>query len=179
MITIPLPVAKAILKFASSDKTRPSINSIGISQGGLAATDGAAACQFYLDIEPVTASTFDRHWFPRSLVETALKVAKAHKSPFLTLDPANDSRDSIAGRTALFLPLPDIMPLAGAVSVIDAIRIPAQYLALLPLVTKACETEHTSLTVANIDQPVRFDVKGRLVSAVVIINPGKPDFSGE
>ncbi len=180
MITLTIATAKALLKFASTDKTRPSLNAIGISQGGLAATDGFAACQFYLDIPLDIAQQYDRHWFPRDLVETALKVAQAYKSLSMVLvDPANQSRDSIAGRTTLFPPLPEIIPLAGAVSVIDAIRIPAQYLALLPLVTKACETEHASLTVANIDQPVRFDIKGRLVSAVVIISPKQSDFSGE
>ncbi len=178
MITLTTSVAKALLKFASTDKTRPSLASIGISQGGLAATDGFAACQFYLDVDPYEALTFDRHWFPRHLVETALKVAVARKNGTFTLDPNSESTTG-HGRTELFPPLPEIIPLAGAISTIDHLNINAAYLALLPLVTKACETEHCSLTVANIDQPVRFDIKGRNVSAVVIISPKQSDFSGE
>ncbi len=178
MITLTIATAKALLKFASTDKARPSLASVGISQGGLAATDGFAAVQFYIDIDPYTATTYDRMYFPRAYVETALKVAVARKEATLKLDHENHSLGGIRLHRQ-FPPLPEIIPLAGAISTIDHLNINAVYLALLPLVTNACETEHCSLTVANIDQPVRFDIKGRSISAVVIISPKQSDFSGE
>jgi hypothetical protein len=131
-----------------------------------------------LDIEPYTALTFDRHWFPRSHVETALKVALAHKALSFDLDPDAHSTTGHPS-TILYPPLPEIIPAAGNVSIIDSLRFDPQYLALLPLVTKACETDHITLTVANRDQPVRFDIKGRAISAVAIISPKSSDFSGE
>lgn len=80
-LEISVPVARALLAFASRDKTRPHLCAVAVTETGLAATDGHAAVLFdgstVIDGAP-TWSIDGRVW-SRAEVETALKRAVAEK----------------------------------------------------------------------------------------------------
>jgi len=170
MIRLSVPTAKALLKFASSDKHQPNLYGIGITSQGLATTDGFAAVQFSLPcpIPPELAGrTVDRKYF-----ETSTKIAAVTKSE-LVINTENLIDEQLAfPRVSAITPKQRQPSLPGVELVDGLIRINPQYLALLDLVAVACETQHVVLSSVQSDGPLRFDVTGDKQSAIVIISQG-------
>lgn len=84
-------VCKALIAFASTDKTRPSLHGIGINQGNVCATDGHCAVRFQKHTGALPDTIPDGLVFPLEYVKQQLKVAVATKSPAVSLDWLNPS----------------------------------------------------------------------------------------
>ena len=173
-IYISVPTAKALLKFASNDKHQPHIFGIGITNNGLAATDGFAAVEFILSVKPIedlVGRTIDRKYF-----ETSTKIAAITKVP-LTINTVNtgnlvESQLSFPNVSALAIHAVRQPDLPGTELVTDSIRVNPQYLTLLDLVAVACEVETVELISVKSDGPLRFKVTGPTQSANVVISQG-------
>jgi hypothetical protein len=154
--------AKALLKFASLDKMRPDVYGIGITAQGLAATDGFAAVSFLLGH---ANHAFVGQVLDRKLFETNVKLAAVTKSSLrlncFTVVNGVKFPD-------IFSVIPDIESDFTPGNVVD---INPGYLALLQLVSLACETNRVSLRPVKCGAPLRFDVQEESQSAIVIINP--------
>lgn len=159
MITLTPDTCKALLKFASKDKSRPNMYGIGVHQGSLAATDGHCAVTFYVPLEPDTAASLEGRIFPRPYVEQQLRLATALKTD-VSLEP-------IQVFDGPFPPISQILPPAAPGD--PLLRLDPQYLALLPLVAKACQALITCLSGGSDGGPVRFDFQGQQISACVIM----------
>jgi|SRR5690606_19341156 len=159
MITLTPDTCKALLKFGSKDKSRPHIYGIGVHQGSLGATDGHAAVTFYVPLKPDTAADLEGRVFPRPYVEQQLRLATALKTD-VSLEP-------IQVFDGPFPPVALITPAATPGATLT--RLDPQYLALLPLVAKACQAPVVSLSAGHDDGPVRFDFRGRQISATVVM----------
>ena len=79
-------VCKALIAFASSDKTRADINGVGINQGNVCATDGHGIVRFQKHIGVPNA--VDNRVFSLEYVKQQLKIAAAQKSDTVELDNA-------------------------------------------------------------------------------------------
>lgn len=158
-IEISLPVAAALLAFASKDDTRPHLG-IGLEQGSLCATDGHCAVMF----DAATGETRDgapapdvhhgRVW-SRAHLETAVKVARAHKRKTVDLayvDCLPDSR---------FPPIAQVMPEDRIKTKGDPIGFNPAYVGQLALVAKACGETGVKLTTFTGDlDPLGFRIGG-------------------
>lgn len=177
MISLSVATAKALLKFASSDKTRPNIYGIGITPTGLSATDGFAAVEFVFpeEVLKVYQNKYSGRIIDRKLFETSMKLAAVTKS-WMTVAP-----DHLLEEQLTFPNVSDITPAnnfpnlfsANDVSVRyvdEPVRLAAGYLGVLPLVALACETDTVSISSIKVGEPVRIDVTGEKQSAIVIIN---------
>jgi hypothetical protein len=144
-LEVSLPVAKALLAFASKDATRQHICGVAIEDGKVCATDGHTAVMFDGAIvvaggERAAADVNSRVW-ARSLVETAVKVARAEK------------RDTILLQYGLMLPvdvrfppLARVMPDDGIEGNDCPIGFNPSYTANLAAVAKACGHDGVMLT---------------------------------
>lgn len=172
MISLSVATAKALIKFASSDKTRPNIYGIGIiKENCLAATDGFAAVEFSLptkDLELV-GRIIDRKMF-----ETSMKLAAVTKTYMAVNKSCLLEEQLVFPNISAIVPGNDFSMFAANQTdyrYMDAsVRIDPQYLTLINLVAVACETETVSLSSVKVGQPLRFDVTGDKQSAIVVIN---------
>jgi hypothetical protein len=157
-VEISLPVAAALIAFASKDGTRPNMG-IGIDNGALGATDGHCAVTF----DPSCATIADgakpelhngRVW-SRAHVETALKAAKAQKRQTVELAYVDCLSEAFR-----FPPLSAVMHKPG----VDAhapIGFNPAYVGQLSLLCKACDANGARLTSANGElDPLGFTVAG-------------------
>lgn len=70
----------ALLEFASDDEMRPHLNSVGIRDGQLCATDAHTLLRYdEPQCEPVRAKNYDGKYWSRAYVDMAYKVAKLEK----------------------------------------------------------------------------------------------------
>lgn len=123
-------VAKALLEFASRDKTRPHLCAVGINSGDLCATDGYTALRFK---DCGIPESYTGRIFPRAYVETELKAGIARKTNvFLYFD-------NLSHETLKFPTLQDVEPKDRRVNSEDATGIDSTYLGRLALVAKACK----------------------------------------
>lgn len=78
-------VCKALLAFASTDKTRVHLYAVGFNNGDLCAVNGVAAVRFTKTTGDCSiVNVNDKSW-PRSYVELQLKIAVARKEPTVLL----------------------------------------------------------------------------------------------
>jgi hypothetical protein len=177
MIQLSVNTAKCLLKFASSDKTRPNIFGIGITKENcLAATDGFAAVEFTL---PTKDPEFVGRVIDRKMFETSMKLAAVTKTYMAV------NKSCLLEEQLVFPDITSIVPVNdfSLFSLVDSsthyvnqrycnesIRLDPQYLTLINLVAVACETETVSLSSVKVGQPLRFDVQGEKQSAIVVIN---------
>lgn len=142
-----LPVAAALLVFASKDSTRPHLG-IGIEGPFLCATDGYRAVQF-----PLPEGRYpDRAVWSHAQLETAIKVARATKQASVALVFAERQSERE------FPPLRHVIPEDG-VDLRKPIGLNPSYLGDIAKVCKACGVEVASLTSANGElDPVAFSV---------------------
>lgn len=169
MLTCSVPTAKALLKFASSDKNQPHIYGIGITENGLGATDGFAAVEFTL---PGTIPAWNiGRTIDRKLFETSTKLCAVTKSMLVI-----GEKDLLPEQKA-FPNLGAVTPMASRQQLLPGtdvfsgeLRLVPEYLALLSLVAAACETDSVSLTNIKVGSPLRFDVTGPGQRAIVLIN---------
>jgi hypothetical protein len=169
-LSLSVATAKALLKFASSDKNQPHIYGIGITENGLGATDGFAAVEFHMigarAFKHLAGRTIDRKLF-----ETSTKLCAVTKS-MLTI-----SEKDLLPEQKAFPNLGAVTPMASRQQLLPGtdvfsgeLRLVPEYLALLALVSAACETDSVSLTNIKIGSPLRFDVTGPGQHAIVLIN---------
>lgn len=162
-VEVSIPVAMALLAFASKDDTRQHLG-VGIEQGKLCATDGHVAVMFE-DCTVADGARPEEHesrvW-ARSFVETAVKVAKATKAKAITLQYGHMLRDS------KFPPLHQVMPADGVVPCATYIGVDPKYLGQLSLVAKACGQAGVRLVSLRGElDPIGFRVVGGLKRAPV------------
>lgn len=172
MISLSVATAKALIKFASNDKTRPNIQGIGIIDNGLAATDGFCAVEFYL---PTKDPELVGRVIDRKMFETSMKLAAVTKTYMVVNKSSLLEEQLVFPSLSAITPSDDFPLLMSANDVCtrymsDAIKVSAGYLSLLGLVAVACETEVVSLSSVKSGQPLRFDVTGDKQSAIVLIN---------
>ncbi len=170
MLTLSVATAKALLKFASSDKNQPNIYGIGITPNGLAATDGFSCVEFFLPgadpLRHLAGRTIDRKLF-----ETSMKLCAVTKTSMVVnekdLLPEQKSFPDLSAVT----PSVSRQPLLPGTDVFTGeLRLVPEYLALLSLVAVACETDHVTLGHIKVGSPVRFDVRGEKQSAIILVN---------
>ena len=170
MLTLSVATAKSLLKFASSDKNQPHIYGIGITENGLAATDGFSCVEFFLpgaeSMKHQAGRTIDRKLF-----ETSMKLCAVTKSAMVVSEkdllPEQKSFPDLSAVT----PSVSRQPLLPGNDVFTGeLRLVPEYLALLSLVSAACETGHVTLGHIKVGSPVRFDVVGPGQRAIVLIN---------
>jgi hypothetical protein len=155
-VELSLAVAKALLAFASTDKTRPHLG-VGIDGEAIGSTDGHAAVMFdagWTAVDSAKPSNHSGRVWSRVHVETAVKVARAHKQATVALNYADLLPDGV------FPPLSRVMPEPG----IDAskpIGFDPALVGQLEPVCKACECKGAKLTTlgAPLD-PLGFTVEG-------------------
>lgn len=172
MITCSVATAKALLKFASSDKNQPHIYGIGITENGLAATDGFACVEFvlrhddYYKREKFIGRTVDRKLFETSaklcaVTKTWLTIKQEHLLP--------EQQQLFPNLFSVAPPKQEMIP-GTELMTANCIKIVPEYLALLHLVSTACETTHVELSSVKSNTPLRFDVDGPQQSAIVLIS---------
>lgn len=170
MITCSVATAKALLKFASSDKAQPHIFGIGITANGLGATDGFASVEFTLPCGPNDPKEVGRT-IDRKMFETSAKLCAVTKT-WLQFT----GNYLIPDQQRMFPDFQSVMPdkqqmfPGEELMTSREIKIVPEYLALLYLVTTACETSHVTLSSVKSDSPMRFDVQGPTQSAIVLIS---------
>lgn len=152
-IEISLPVAAALLAFASKDDTRAHLCAVGIDQDALCATDGHRAVQFGFASDGT--SHHGRTW-SRDYVETAVKVAKARKLASIELRFADCQKTD-----SVFPPIAQVMPEDGFGRTREPVGVFPAYLADLEKVRKACEATGVLLSSmhGSLD-PIGFTVDG-------------------
>jgi hypothetical protein len=162
-LELALPVATALLAFASKDTTRAHLG-IGIEGSHLCATDGHTLVMFAPGNSSPRAS-LEREVWSRSYVETAVRVARAQKSKTVALP-----------YTALlveqkFPPCSQVVPEDGF-SLRGPIGVNPEYLARLQAVAKACGETGVRLTSARGDlDPIAFKAGRGGTTATVVIMP--------
>lgn len=162
--TFSVATGKALLKFASSDKSRPNLYGIGVTQQGLAATDGFAAVEFHLGHDNIglVGTVLDRKVF-----EVSVKLAAVTKSELILGDCVKKSQAGLFPDMRFFMT-------SNSKGFEDcSIKLNPGYLALLDLVAVACETDSVSLACVKYGEPLRFIVQGTKQSATVVINHAK------
>jgi hypothetical protein len=168
--SLSVATAKALLKFASSDKNQPNIYGIGITANGLGATDGFSCVEFYLPVPEYMKAhvgrTIDRKTFETStklcaVTKTNLVVSETHLLPEQKSFPNLSAVTPSVSRQPL-LPGTDVFT--------GELRLVPEYLGLLSLVATACETDHVTIGNIKVGSPVRFDVRGEKQSAIVLVN---------
>jgi hypothetical protein len=170
MLTLSVATAKALLKFASSDKNQPNIYGIGVTENGLGATDGFSCVEFFLPGAEVMKHQAGRT-IDRKLFETSMKLCAVTKTAMVVnekdLLPEQKSFPSLSAVT----PAADRQPLLPGTNVFTGeLRLVPEYLALLSLVAVACETDHVTIGNIKVGSPMRFDVRGEKQSAIVLVN---------
>ena len=140
-LELSLPVAMALLAFASKDDYRAHLG-IGIEDGAVGATDGHTAVLFEACAveDGGNPAAHDRRVWSRATVETAVKVARAHKAKTVTLQYGL----FLDGPT--FPPLRQVLPEDGISGNDCAIGFNPKYVGQLSLVAKACGAEGVKLT---------------------------------
>lgn len=165
-IVVSLDVAAALVAFASKDETRLSTG-IGVDNGSLCATDGHRAIAFEPDKGCVAKGPWQGRRWTRAQVETAIKVARAQKSPEIRLE-----LEQAPAQT--FAPVWRVVPDYGLEipKRTTAIGIDPALIADLGKVAKACDCKGVQLTQAKSDlDPVGFHVQGPAHSARVVVMP--------
>ncbi len=164
-LELSLPVAKALLAFASDDATRPSLG-VGIDARTVGATDGHAALRFDRECIREDGKTLHLHngkaW-THEYVSTALKVARAKKAPSVEL-PFADAKSG-------FAPLERVFP-DYEVDAHESIGFDPSYVAALATVGKACGQTNVELVAARAPlDPLMFRVVGVELSASMVLMP--------
>lgn len=153
-IEISLPVAAALLAFASKDDTREHLCCVGVDQDALCATDGHRAVQFGFATDG--SSHHGKTW-SRDYVETAVKIAKARKLATLELRFA-DCQTTTEG---VFPPISRVMPDDGLRPAKEPVGVNPAYLADLEKVRKACDATGVLLSsMRGSCDPLGFTVDG-------------------
>ena len=158
-------VAKALLQFASKDKSRPNLCGIGIENGDVCASDGFASVRFLSSLAHVP---HDRKHFPRAAVEKAIKLAACEPVaerkvilPWSQLDPQ--------------LNFPFLSAVDGRTTCINCqtpISFDPSLFACMTLAAIACGTERVTLTnLQTSSDPVMFSIEGPKHTALVTISP--------
>lgn len=179
-IEVSIPVAKALLAFASTDTKRPHLGA-GFRDGYLSATDGHSLLSFDAPCRQLAEET-GLHWamidriiegkcWSHGYVETALKVSRATKATTVSLRYA----DLAPG----FPPCTQVIP-DYAVSLAEPIKVDPDYLGRILLVCKACKDGGATLTAANGPlEPIMFTVGAdrgeRNLTARIVIMPMRID----
>ena len=139
-IEISLPVAAALLEFASKDKSKPEC-SIGVQAGALCATDGFSAVVFYSAEQTDVVRRGGAVW-ARTAVQLAVKVAKAEKAKTIRLEYASALPD------LSLPPISQVLP-DYAVKAKEPIGFNPEFFARLCSVTKARDAPGAVLTSAK------------------------------
>lgn len=162
-IALELPVAAALLAFASKDNTRPQLYCIGIDNDTIGATDGHRAVAFGFAAGG-TSIHHGKVW-ARDRVETLVKVAKAQKLATVELRFA----DCVKGTT--LPPLSRVMP-EPRMEAVRAVGFDPKLMAALELACKACGVKGAKLdTLGDALDPIGFTVAGPSQSARVVVMP--------
>ncbi len=170
MINCSVNTAKALLKFASSDKNQPHIFGIGITENGLGATDGFAAVEFFLPANDFLSVHAGRT-IERKLFETSMKLCAVTKTSLIISGKDLLPEQKVFPNLSAVTPGNDRQPLLPGATVFSGeLRLVPEYLALLSLVSLACETDHVTLGNIKMGSPVRFDVVGKVLRAIVLVN---------
>jgi len=173
MLQLSVPTAKALIKFASSDKKQPRFYGIGITANGLAATDGFAVVEFTLPLSKDVPLLRGRV-VNRTIFETSMKLAAVTKS-YMVVKPEHLLEEQLVfPDLAAVMPdndFPSLLSSEPSARYVDEpVRLAPQYLALLPLVAQACDTETVLLSSVKTTEALRFDIVGPTQSAIVLIN---------
>lgn len=163
-LQITIPVAVALLAFASKDDTRPHLG-VGIDRADLCATDGHRLVQFGI---PGMPSGDSNKWhgkvWSRAHVETLVKVAKATKATVITLR----FEDCLS---SAFPPCSQVVPERKLTARRPVGFDPALMEAMVK-VTKACQVKGVKLdSLTGELDPIGFTVSGPSMSARVVVMP--------
>lgn len=165
--TLPVNVAKALLGFASKDKTRHQFRSIGLVKNeegtSIAACDGYSSVRFKVSKDD---GGFHLRLWSRAYVEQQTKIASAKKQDV----------ELEVGFFEAELKFPDLdaVHTVYKIEFTETVKIDASYLKKMELVTKACEVSNVELVALNApDLPLVFDVKGEELTARVVIMPDR------
>jgi len=171
----------ALLDFASTDATRTSISSVGVSDGCLAATDGHSLLRYDApQCEPVRARPMHQHSWSRYHVARCLQVAKLDKTD-VTLAFADLAPE------ARFPPVAQVVPEPGFGRLVkgapknkgtykqEPVVLNPEYLARMVKVCKALGNQGCELvSMRGSLDPVMYQVGGRFgcdVQATILIMP--------
>lgn len=165
-LIVPIELAAALMQFASDDPARPHMSGLGLDACHIGATDGHT-CARAMGCDPGTAkappASRDRSCWSGEYVETAIKVAKATKSPTIALAWS-------ARLDAEFPPLEQVVPGARTIACSEAVGQCAEYLARLVKVAHAVQGgRRTSRSAA---QPVALEHAAGPLDPVVWRVPG-------
>lgn len=161
-LQITIPVAVALLAFASKDDTRPHLG-VGIDADSLCATDGHRLLQFAIPGVSGTCIHHGKVW-SRAHVETLVKIAKATKACLITLRFA----DCLS---APFPPCSQVVP-ERVMSARRAVGFDPALMEAMVKVAKACETKGVKLdSLAGELDPIGFTASGPNMSARVVVMP--------
>lgn len=162
-IELEIPVALALLAFASKDNARPHLHCVGIDQGTIGATDGHRAVAF--GFCSGGASTHHGKVWARDHVETLIKVAKAHKLATIAL------RFDACAKGVILPPLSRVMP-EPRMTAKRAVGFDPKLMSALELACKACGVKGAALdSLAGELDPIGFTVAGPSQSARVVVMP--------
>lgn len=124
-------VAKALMAFASKDKTRSHLCGLGINNGDPCATDGHTAVRFVTPVRVAGHFDYNDRVFSRKYVETQTKVALAKGENVCLLWSALDTCHP-------FPPLHQVEPKGFKLESSEPVAFDSDYTARLQLVAKAC-----------------------------------------
>lgn len=156
-VEISLPVAAALLAFASADDTRPHLG-VGINEGALCATDGHQLVRFDLDTceqrDGATPTAHNGKVWAAKRVEIAAKVARLEKRKTVVLNYAD------CETAYTFPPACHVIPKAG-ITAREPIGFNPSYLANIAKICKAVGANGAKLTSlkGSLD-PLGFRVEG-------------------
>jgi len=173
-VTMSQAMCSALLEFASTDATRTSISSVGVSDGSLAATDGHSLLRYDApQREPVKAQALHQRSWSRDHVERAFKVAKLDKTDVVL------KYDALQDSYIKFPPIAQVIPEPGfgkgKSHKQEPVAVNPEYLARMVKVCKALGAQGCLLTsMRGALDPVMYQVGGRKgcdVQATVVIMP--------
>lgn len=172
-VRISIPLAKALLAFASTDSTRPHLG-VAMHHATLAATNGHALlivensgdCRF----DGARPENYHGRVWPHAHVEQALRVARARKEADVELRYAEARSD------LQFPPVEQVVPDYG-VELSGPVGIDPHYLAAIGLVTKALGVKGACLAAARAPlDPLGFTVgNAEGLEARVVVMPMRLD----
>lgn len=165
-LIVPVALADALMQFASDDPTRSYMTGLGLDECYLSATDGHTAARV-IGCDPggvkTTPSVCDRSCWSGEYVETAIRVAKATRSPTIALAWS-------ARLDAKFPPLEQVVPGARTIACSETIGQCAEYLARLVKVAHAVQGGRRASQGAG--QPVALEHAAGPLDPVVWRVPG-------
>ena len=173
-VTLSQLATAALLEFASTDSTRQTLCSVGISDGQLAATDGHSLLRYDApQREPVKAKELHSCSWSRDYVARALSVAKLDKTDVTLRYDAMQDLDIKFPPVAQVVPEPGFGK--GKSHKQEPVALNPEYLARMVKVCKALGNQGCLLTSMRGElDPVMYTIGGRKgcdLQATIVIMP--------